>query len=367
MPMPLPAPEQTGEPEASVEIAAGAGELGASIDDLRASFARTVEDREVVEQTIRLADASIRLCFADGYLASQLGRAFAHLACESEDEPELTIYAWDAAAAGAVAPSLPALEPGSPRGTTVYSAAEGQQVVCRPALGQLSGYDRTTASAWFWCRSGRELPFWERAAPFRQILHWWLPERGTLFVHGAAVGYLSGGLLLVGAGGSGKSSCALSSLTSDLLYAGDDYVAVQIEPEPRVVSLYCSGKLEPSHAELFPHLPPPSFAGDGTVEEKSVFYVAERFPTRMCRGFPLRAIVAPRVQGSTPRVGELPAAQALAALAPSTLLQLVPGGQEALSAMAGLLRRVPAFRLEVGGPIEELPRALQQLLREVAA
>ncbi len=363
--MPLRAPEEAEDRVASVEIASGAGdELAASIDDLRASFGRAAEHGEVVEQTIRLADASIRLCFADAYLASQLGRAFEHLVSEPAEEPDLTIHAWDSRVAVAASPALPALEPGSPRGTTVYSAAEGRQVVCRPALGQLSGYDRGTADAWFWCRSGRELPFWERAAPFRQILHWWLPERGMLLVHGAAVGFSSGGLLLVGGGGSGKSTSALSSLASGLLYAGDDYVGVQLGPEPRVLSLYCSGKLEPSHAELFAHLPPPSFAGDGGLEEKSVFYVAERFPARMSCGFPLRAIVAPRVQGRTPHVAPLPPAQALAALAPSTLLQLVPARQEALTAMAGLLQRVPAFRLDVGGPIEALPATLERLLRE---
>jgi hypothetical protein len=186
-----------------------------------------------------------------------------------------------------------------------------------------------------------------------------------LLLHGAAVGNLAGGVLLVGAGGSGKSTCALSSLASGLQYAGDDYVGVQLGSEPRVVSLYCSGKLEPSHARLFAHLPPASFVGDGGLEEKSVFYVGKRFPDQMCEGFPLRAIIAPRVQGSAPRIYPLPAAQALAALAPSTLLQLVPGGQQALTAMAGLLKRVPAFRLEVGGPVQTLPSALQQLLEEI--
>ena len=93
--------------------------------------------------------------------------------------------------------------------------------------------------------------------------------------------------------------------------------------------------------------------------------MAERFPERMCNGFPLRAIVAPRVLGTEPQLRPLPAAQALAAFAPSTLLQLVPAGQEALSAMAGLLQQVPAFRLEVGGPIAGVPGALQRLIEEV--
>jgi hypothetical protein len=172
-------------------------------------------------------------------------------------------------------------------------------------------------------------------------------------------------VLLVGAGGSGKSTCALSCLASDLLYAGDDYVAVELQPEPRVLSLFCSGKVEPDHAALLPHLPSPSFAGDGALEEKSVFYVAERFPQRMCRGFSLRAIVAPRVQGPEPRVHPRGPAQVLAALAPSTLLQLVPARQEALSAMAGLLGDIPAFGLDVGGPTDLIPPTIERLLAEL--
>ena len=363
--MPLPAPET--EEERVAEAAAPPRPTWSEdpIHQLAGSFDRAAEAAGVVERPIRIGGVPVRLRLAGAHLSEQLRRAFDHVAAEGDIEPELTIHAWDSAESGAPAPPLPTLAPDSPRGATVYTDDGRLRLACRPTLGQLSAYDRSGSRAWFWCRSSHELPFWERAAPFRQILHWWLPERGMLLVHGAAVGYPSGGVLLVGAGGSGKSTCALSSLGSDLLYAGDDYIAVELGPKPRVVSLYCSGKLEPGHARLFPHLPAPRYEGDGAVEEKSVFYVAERFPERMCNGFPLRAIVAPRVLGTEPQLRPLPAAQALAAFAPSTLLQLVPAGQEALSAMAGLLQRVPAFRLEVGGPIAGVPGALQRLIEEV--
>jgi hypothetical protein len=352
--MPLPAPE-TAE-----------GTLDNSIDELETSFERAAQASvEVAERSICIGDAHVRLRFAGLALAGELGRAFDHLAHEGEGEPELTIHVWDAVDSGTPPPPLPSLAPGSPRGTTVYTADDGRHFASRPALGQLSAYERATRKAWFWCSNAHELPFWEPAAPFRQILHWWLPDRGALLLHGAAVGQAAGGVLLVGAGGSGKSTCALSCLTSELLYAGDDYVAVQLEPEPRVLSLFCSGKLEPDHAELLPHLPAPSFAGDGALEEKSVFYVAEHFPERMSRGFPLRAIVAPRVQGTEPQVTQRGPAQVLAALAPSTLLQLVPARQEALSAMAGLLADIPAFGLDVGGPTDLIPPTIERLLDEL--
>jgi hypothetical protein len=338
--------------------------LDTSIEELARSFVRAAHAADlVVERSIRIADAPVRLRFAGVGLAEQLSRAFDHLADKDPCEPELTIDVWDSERSAP--PPLPSLAPGSPRGTTVYTAEEGRHFASRPALGQLSAYERVTGRAWFWCRSANELPFWEPAAPFRQIFHWWLPDRGALLVHGAAVGHPSGGVLLVGAGGSGKSTCALSCLTSDLLYAGDDYVAVQLQPEPRVLSLYCSGKLEPDHAALLPHLPFPAFTGDGELEEKSVFYVANQFPDRMCRRFPLRAIIAPRVQGDEPRVSKRGPAQVLAALAPSTLLQLVPARQEALSAMAGLLGNIPAFGLEVGGPTDQIPPSIERLLGDL--
>jgi hypothetical protein len=351
--MPLPAPETAD------------GTLDTSIEELAANFERAAQAAGVVDHSIQIGDALVRLCFAGDALAEQLSRAFHHLIQHDAREPNLTIYVWDAHDSGTQPPPLPSLAPGSPRGTTVYTAEDGRQFACRPALGQLSAYEQRSGRAWFWCRDAHELPFWEPAAPFRQIFHWWLPDRGALFLHAAAVGEPSGGVLLVGAGGSGKSTSALSCLTSDLLYAGDDYVAIELVPEPRVLSLYCSGKLEPDHAALLPHLPAPTFAGDGALEEKSVFYVADAFPDRMSRGFPLRAIIAPRVAGDEPRVSTRSAVQVLAALAPSTLLQLVPARQEALSAMAALLKRIPAFGLEVGGPTNLIPPAIASLLREL--
>jgi hypothetical protein len=363
---PPPAPEaSSGRSPGHDGAGSDPSQLSAWLGGIATSFDCAADASGLVELRIRLAGAPVRVRSAGPAMLEQLGPALRHLKDDSGELPVLTISTWDSHAAGLDAPPLPATDPDEPRGAVFYADDPPRQVAYQPGLSQLSAYDADDGSAWFWCRSAADLPFWEPAAPFRQIFHWWLARRGLMLLHGAAVGLREGGVLLVGRGGSGKSTCALAALTSNLLYAGDDYVAVGQEPDPYVSSLYCSGKLEPGHAKVLSHLPPPSFEGDGSPEEKAVFYVSDRFPERMCDGFPLRAVLVPRIRGSEPRIVPVASGEALRALAPSTLLQLHPARPQALTGMARLLQRVPAYALEVGGTIELIPRAIERLLGEL--
>src|SRR5205823_136180 len=98
------------------------------------------------------------------------------------------------------------------------------------------------------CRSEPVRPLCRRVSPptpLRHILHLWLASRGVQFVHAGAVGRPSGGCLIVGKSGSGKSTSTLATLGSELLYAGDDYVGVSVTTGgAHVHSIYGCGKLE---------------------------------------------------------------------------------------------------------------------------
>jgi hypothetical protein len=362
-------PQRAPEPDAfsadRPNAVADESHLAGWIDEISRDFGAAAADLGLIERRIRITGAPVRIRGAGNAMLEQLGPAFDHLADGSGDVPELTISTWDSASAGVAAPPLPETDPEAPRGAVFYSTDGRRQVAYQPGLSLLSAYDADARAAWFWCRNAADLPFWEPAAPFRQILHWWLADRGLMLLHGGSVGRPSGGVLFVGRGGSGKSTCALSSLRSDLLYAGDDYVAVAPDPEPYVYSLYCSGKLQPGHAKLLSHLPPPSFDGDGTPEEKAVFYVGDRFPERMAHGFPLKAVVVPRIRGSEPRLYPVSAPEAVRALAPSTLLQLHPARPEALTSMTRLLGRIPAYGFDLSGSIDSIPVQVDELLQRL--
>jgi hypothetical protein len=326
-----------------------------------------------IERRLELAGRAVRILFAGSAAADALGAAFAHLAAPRGDVTTLTLQVWDSATAQVARPSFaPPREAAEDTETTgagasYFSEGPNFRALHQPATDELSVLSADGDRGWFWMPDATGLPYWEYTAPFRHLLNWWLDGQGLRYVHGGAVGTPEGGVLLVGAGGSGKSTSALSVLADDRLrFAGDDYVAVGGDGTPVVYSLYCSAKVHRKDMHRLPHLEPALEAEDPT-NEKVVLDVAAMFPGRSITSFPLRAVVVPRVTDRRiARVLPGTHAAALRALAPSTIFQLHPPAPAALAHMAELIRTVPTFVLELGTAADTIPGALARLLDDVA-
>lgn len=331
---------------------------------VEATFLAASRSSEVHDRRYRIGGHAIRMLFAGDAAHERLTRTFAHLETPADHEPELTVRLWDSATTGVAAPPVPPVEPDEDAPGAMYHLDDGRiKAVYQPGPQVLSVLDEGLDAAWYWMQDAATIPFWDCAAPIRQILHWWLGSRGIQQVHGGAVGTSSGGVLLVGQPGSGKSTCSLASLGSELLYAGDDYVAVGLEPEPRVHSLYCSGKLELDHAQRFPQLLPWVSNADKPGDEKAVIYAHESHPGGTTPGFPLKAVVVPRVVGGRETtITKAPRVAALAALAPSTIIQLHVPREGAFSTMRQLIESVPCYGLALGNDIRDIPKRIGELL-----
>lgn len=336
------------------------------VGDLSTTYRNATSLGVVVSHRVRIGGHAIELRFASPGLLECIMPAFSHLMTGSDVPPELVVDVWDSRSTGAGAPPLPAVDPGSPSGAFYFFGDASFRGAFQPGMRALSVVDLVTDHAWYFVEDPTALPYWERAAPIRQILHWWMASRGHQQVHGGAVGLLDGGVLLVGSPGSGKSTSSLISLDSELRYAGDDYSMVSLTPQPTVHSLYSSGKVHADNLARLPHIAP-ALSNAGLLRaEKGVVYVDQHFPGRMIDSFPLRAIVLPRITGK-PETRTVPTSRtaALAALAPSTVFQLHTAGAEALQYMARLVREVPAYVLELGADVGDVPGALLELLGEL--
>ena len=112
--------------------------------------------------------------------------------------------------------------------------------------------DRVRGEAIYHTADAQRLPYWELAHPARLVFSAWSETAQLGMCHAAAVGDGDVGLLVVGSGGAGKSTVALTCLNAGLRCAGDDYVLLETTSGPIAHSLYTSTLLRPTTRNATP-------------------------------------------------------------------------------------------------------------------
>jgi hypothetical protein len=313
-----------------------------------------------------LAGRRIRLCFAGTAMRPIIEPVFRHLPRAAAGAAELTIMLWDTLTTGVGLPPRPwRSDDHGARGFVLPFCDTRLTTRFDAWSGALSMIDDERDLAFQWVPDAGSLPHWEHAHPLSTVLARWLRRFDLPMVHAAAIGRPAGGALIVGRGGSGKSTTVLAGIDAGLRTAGDDYVLIDCAA---VVahSLYGSATLRTEHRRRFPRLMP-EVDDKAAVNGKCVTMLAVRRPETLVAALPLVAVVVPRVIGHGP-CGARPISPALAlrALAPSTLLQLGHGDSAGLKRLAALCRRLPCYALDLGGDVDGIPAALGEILDSCA-
>jgi hypothetical protein len=344
----------------SQRVAPGPSSLLESIDGLRASFDAAAARAGLVERDLLVADRRIRLRFAEPALVPTIEPAFEHLVTplDHRDDPSLTVCVWDAGSTGVPRVPLPAdmLHHGE-SGPRYHGEHDG--IVVHAADATISVIDKTQRAALYYVPDADVVPWYQKAAPLKDVVHAWAGWHDLEFLHAAAVGHPDGGVLIAGAAGSGKSTTSLACLRAGHAYAGDDYVLVDVQ-RAFVHPLYSSAKLEWEALDRHSGLLQPA---NSRPDPKAVAFLAGDAPDRIGAGFPLLAMLLPTITDrDETRAVATTAARALLGLAPSTVLQMPGQSQPALGAMARLVERIPALRLELGTNVSAVPDAVDAVI-----
>jgi hypothetical protein len=360
----LPTPARAVSADSSERLC---GMLHQYFEQIAARFGKADTCFDIAGTRIRLRRAG------NGY--SELQKAFTHLALRnSEIKTNLTIHVWDCMIPASdyfLAFVLETLHNGwnaccGPRGELQGFHSENISAIYHPGPDVLSVVDAAHGQAYFLKRDDSPFPYWEIGSPFRYILHSYFSTRGYQFVHGAAVGTPESGVLLAGKGGAGKSTTSLLCAKAGLLYAGDDYCLV--DPQSAYVhSLYNTGKLGGvEDLERLPDLTGRSSNADGFEhggKDKGVFFIPDIWPERLSSGFPIRAILVPRISGDREsRLEECAPADALMAMLASTVAQLPLAKQDDCDRLAHLAENLPAYVLHLGTDLEQIPAVVRSVL-----
>ena len=348
-------------------------------EQIQQSFQNAVKAVGEVQYFYKIANYSICLRFAGSALFPYVIPALAHLKISPVTNPDLTICLWNNTSNSRgltqsfnnladlikvyFADSL-GIDVSSPKNIKSYDTGEYIVSSFDFEFGMVSTLNLQQNLAFCSFTDIHDIPYWHKCSPLQFIFNLWMDERHHQYVHAGAIGYRDGGVLLVGKGGSGKSSTSLTCLDSPLLYAGDDYCLAVSEPQPYVYSLYNSAKLKGvADLERFPHLASLIENRDRLDTEKAILFLHQHYPEQVVQGFPIKAILVPKVTGSIDTFYRpISGAIALRALAPSTMFQLHSNKQRALQSMSNLVKQVPCYILELGTDMRQIPVVISTIL-----
>jgi hypothetical protein len=340
-----------------------AGQLCAAVLD----FAEENTRRSLREHTFRLCDEQVHLRVAGADFEQRLTKALKHACITSgmTQAPTLSVHAVDARAAGGGPP------PGWPLAYVDRRHLERLHVSAdRRVYMTLDEdtrtwhvFDRVRRRAAIWTADASRLPDWEHAFPLRTLLNWLLAPSASTLAHAAVVCEGERGLLLAGAGGSGKSTTTAACLEVGLETCGDDFVAVTGGVAPRAHALFDTLKLDERSLACFPRLAAHVANPDLAPATKARIHLSDVSPAQLRASCSLEAIVVPRLAPGEPtRLAPLSKTAVLRALAPSTLFLTRGAESETAAKLGALVRRLPTHELRIGGAPAGSAGSLRALL-----
>jgi hypothetical protein len=340
------------------------------------AFTRALESpgAEVREARYILAGRPVRLRVVGAELGARLHRAFAHLRHDNLSAPAgLTVDLWDEAATGVgympnggpVPPERQWIACGgtltaSPDGRYLSFSYQGSVTVLDRQEQRLTGCRR---------RDSHLFPS-ESSKPLVLLLSVWLHDRGVRMLHAGLVARSGAGVLLPGESGTGKSTTSLAAAVQGLEFLGDDFIALERCADGTFAghSVFSSTCIVRENLSRFPELAAHAVLDPGAEEEKPMLFLSEILPERLRPSVPVRAIALPRIRQECTGIRRATRAEALRALAASTLHTVVPRpGRAALEALGALAERVPAYWLLLGPDLREIGPALERIAAAAAS
>lgn len=318
-----------------------------------------------------LAGLNVRLHSPTEQLADLFYRAFSHLPVvpQRSNGADIDIEI----ITGASRPLLgAAAEAGfhSDVGRHRFQASPDGRFVCHEVLesGSLWCLDRQTSRVIGWIESAERITLYERAKPLANLLPLMVEPFGLYMFHSALVSWRGHGVLFVGAGGSGKSTSALSCLQGGFDFVAEDLVVLE-ETSAGFIGhgVYNSAWIEPDHMSKFGDLGQYAYTGGEVEQRKSVLMLAEIEPGRMRSSAPLTCMMLPRIRpNERSAVHEVGRPEALKQLAPNCLMTASRIDKKGFDALVRLVKASRCYRLNLGDDLERVPSLVRDAVESDA-
>lgn len=315
------------------------------------------------QRTLSLCGRQVRIVYSSKILETSLFKAFEHLeTIQNNAAPTFRIFVCDGNVLNSDLPGWAQfLEFSAKENKILMYNARDIHALYNPESGIFSLVDTASLRGWYYLSRAEDIPYYEKAAPMRMLLHWWCETAGRVLVHAAAVGWDSRAVLLAGRGGTGKSTTAMLAAQSGFSFLGDDYVVLENAGGPAVLSAYNSVKFR---WEMFERLPSTeTLCVNNQIDEKGYFYLSDTNPDSLVKTLPLKAVLLPAIeQRSKTTFVRFPSTKGLLGLAATSIFQMPGSGKQTLKRLADVLRDTPVYQMSLGMDNAEIAEALRDFL-----
>ena len=207
-------------------------------------------------------------------------------------------------------------------------------------------------------------PPWESGGTLRSFLHWAYALQGRRLCHCATLGLNGIGIVLVGAGGSGKSATTLAGIASGLDTTGDDYCLIdQAEtvtayPLFRILKQDEPGVIRVLGSSATERFGPLNWQNKYEIHESAL----PRSP--FVDELDIRAIIVPRVAHFAKSIiRPVSAGHAMRSFAPSSTFQLPDGEVEGIAFAGRLCRKLPCMEMLLSEESSEIAATIHNFLK----
>jgi hypothetical protein len=333
-------------------------------DRLRAAIAYPKE--RLVRRDFRLARLDMTVWFASRKFADHCERTLIERQHGDPCASHAEIYAMDAESDGWDPPAAWDEEAGfSSREFDRVLAASNQRGFYHHDAPSWQFYDRTTAIGVQTLPTQFGIPPWESGSPLRLFLHWAYAAADMRLAHAATLGQNGCGVLIVGPSGSGKSATTLAGLSNGLDSVGDDYVLVEIGSRVVAHSLFTVLKQDREGLQRVGVSKTDIEAAELNWRGKVEFDAAKFSIKALSDRMEICALLLPEIAGArNTRLERVSTRDAALALAPSAVFQLPGDSAEGFRFLAGIVRRLPAFRMKLSRNPAEIAEAIGLFLAQ---
>lgn len=307
--------------------------------------------------------STILLTYSSDILEYSLFKAFEHLEVTGTDaDAAFTIFACDSDVLGYDLPGYDWLNEISANKKEIITYNSGDiHALYNPQSGIFSLFDNERNRGCYYLPKAGDIPFYEKAAPMRMLLHWWCEKSGLVLVHAAAIGEDTSAVLLAGRGGMGKSTTALLAARHGFKFLGDDYVILENNAGPLVYSAYNSIKFRWEMLERMPAAG--EFSLNNQNDKKGYYFLYDKNPDALIRRLPLKAVLLPAIAGNQKTsFDRLSQSRGLMGLAASSIFQMPGSGKQTLKTLAGILKDIPVYQMSLGKDNTEIINALKRFM-----